>query len=162
MKTEYAQRLAALYAAMYETLYQKTMLRYHDPDFAEDVIHETFAIACVESKQLMEHPCPEGWLLVTARHVAERKYRLRDHHLLPLEGIVQRQSNRSDDPADLLDPDVLYANLAQTKEYRLIRERAEGRLTTADAAMKHGITEDAYRKRIQRAKRFLAEKLSKK
>lgn len=162
MKTEHAQKLAALYAATYEILYQKTMLRYHDPEFAEDVIHETFAIACTNPRRLLEHPCPEGWLLVTARHVAERKHRLKNYHLLPLDGIGQMQSNRPDDPAELLDPDVLYADLAQTKEFQLVRELAGGQVTPAEAAVKQGITEVAYRKRVQRAKKTLAEKLSKK
>jgi DNA-directed RNA polymerase specialized sigma24 family protein len=162
MKTEHAQRLAALYASMYDVLYQKTMLRYRDPDFAEDVIHETFAIACAECQQLLKHPCPEGWLLVTARHVAERKHRLRDYHVLPLDDAEQIPSSRPDDPADLLEPDVLYADLAQTKEFQLVRELTEGQLTQGEAAAKRGITQVAYRKRIQRAKKSLAEKISNK
>ena len=162
MKTEYAQRLAALYASMYDVLYQKTMLRYRDPDFAEDVIHETFAIACAECPRLLEHPCPEGWLLVTARHVAERKHRLRDYHVLPLNDADRLPSNRPDDPVDLLEPDVLYADLARTEEFQLVRELAEGQLTRGEAAAKQGITEVAYRKRVQRAKASLAEKISKK
>ena len=161
METEYLQLLTALYESMYEGLYQRTMAKYQDSDFAEEVVQEAFAIACTKVQQLFEHPCPEGWISVTVRHVAERKYRKRDHHLILLDSAALPDGCSLNDPVDLLDPDVLYADLAETKEYKMIRELVDQQLSIHEAAEKKGINQGTYKMRIARAKRILQNKLQK-
>ena len=161
METEYLQMLTALYESMYKGLYQRTLAKYRNPDFAEEVVQEAFAIACTKAQQLFEHPCPEGWISVTVSYVAERKYRKRDHHLILLDSAVPPDNRRLNDPADLLDPDVLYEDLAGTKEYKMIRELVDQQLSIPEAARKKGVDQGIYKKRITRAKHTLQNKLQK-
>lgn len=161
MEDEYLKLLEVLYDSMYEGLYQRTLSKYRDPAFAEEVVQEAFAIACAKPKQIFEHPYPEGWIATTVRYVADRKYRRRDNHLIPLDSVDLPDNRWLDDPAELLDPDILYADLAKTKEYKIIREMVDEHLSSADAAKQKGITEGAYKMRVFRSRKSLQKKLQK-
>lgn len=161
MDQEYSQQLSELYLSMHGALYQMLLAKYKDPDFVEDIIHDTFAIACTHPKRLFEHPCPEGWFMIAASYVADRKHRLRDNHLIKIGDADAPIALQITDLSDRLDPDVLYEDLSDTKEYKIIRDLADRHLTAAEASREMGITEGAYKMRLSRARKALQKKFRK-
>lgn len=158
---EYSRQLSELYLSMHGALYQTLIAKYKNRDFVEDIIHDTFAIACANPKKIFEHPCPEGWFMIAALHVADRKYRLRDNHLIQIGDADTLVSLQMTDLSDRLDPDILYEDLSDTKEYKIIRDVADRHLTAAEASREMGITEGAYKMRLSRARKVLQKKFRK-
>jgi predicted DNA-binding protein YlxM (UPF0122 family) len=67
-----------------------------------------------------------------------------------------------DDPAEHMDLDILYGDLVDTKEYQLMKDIALENKSYQEAAKEARITRDAYKKRVERARKFLKEKIKEK
>lgn len=148
-----------LYFAQYERLVAYAMASLKNGPVAEEAVQETFQRACMYPESLCNSPNPQGWLMSTLKRVicdiqkqqsAEAKL-VYACDALSGEGSVPGAENR--------DVDVLYGDLVDTEEYKLIRAIAlEGR-SMLELARERGISVDACKKRAQRAREFLRRRL---
>lgn len=150
-------QLEQLYRDMYNWLFGYANVSLSDTSRAEEAVQETFRIACDKLSVLLESENPRGWLVNTLKGVVRNLHRLyaREERLfVPLpEG-----TDWIDENAYHPSPELLYQNLADTREFVLMRAMAEG-MTVRELAASMGVSEAACKKRIQRSRSFLREKI---
>ncbi len=133
------------------TGYARHVLR--DNELAEEVVQATFRDACVKVEMLMKHPKPEGWIIAALkleiRRVSRDKTREYNLFFKLREKYATDVIHQSSD----MDPDILYANLANDRDYILLKSFADAQCTVDEFANQLGITKDACNKRIQRARK---------
>ena len=142
---------------MYEWLFGYASATLSDPLRAEEAVQETFRIACDKPSALLESDNPKGWLVNTMKGVLRNFVRkdARDSKVfVPLQ-----EGHDQELPQDL-PPDLLYQDLARTREYELLKELSEGR-SVRELAQRRGISEDTCKKRIQRSRSFLKKRIVK-
>lgn len=146
---------------MYDALMSYALSAMRNPFLAEEVVQDTFRIVCQNPEKLLESPNPKGWLVTALRYVIrnhrKQQNRMRDFLEEYMKGKV-RESRASE---DTLDARLLYQNLSGSEEFRLLSEMVFGGLTVAEMADRRGITVNACKKRIQRAKEELQRKMKK-
>ena len=159
MKARDNEQLEYLYRDMYNWLFGYANVALSDSSRAEEAVQETFRIACDKLSVLLESENPRGWLVNTLKGVVRnlhRMYSREEQILVPL----QDWEEWVDDKAHHHAPELLYQNLADTREFALVRAMADG-MTIRELAASMGISENACKKRIQRSRSFLREKILK-
>lgn len=157
MKNQRNEQLEKLYCEMYEWLFGYANATLSDPSWAEEVVQETFRIACDKSSVLLESDNPKGWLVNTLKGVLRNFVRkaARDSKVF-----VPLQEEFDQERPQELPPDLLYQDLARTREYELLKELSEGR-SIRELAQRRGISEDTCKKRIQRSRTYLKKRIIK-
>ncbi len=126
---------------------------------AEEASQEAFRIACQNPDVLINSTNPEGWLIVTLRNVIFNIYRRRgEAQKFLMEQMAccpeEKVMTRSEE-----DPELLYQNLVDTEEFQLVKELVLDGKSYEELARARNITVGACRKRMERAKKFLRNKL---
>ena len=159
MHEGYLNEIEILYIKQYTMLITYAIRALHDKVLAEEAVQETFRIACQKADVLCKSENREGWLINTLKYVIanmERKQvranRKLDEYKTLLVGFPETNSNH-------IDLDLLYKDISATKEYILIKELVIEQKSIHELAEKRGISIAACKKRIQRAKQFLRQKL---
>lgn len=158
MTKEQSKRIEALYLEMFRRLYGVALAALNDPHLAEEAVQDTFRIACAKPDSLLSSQNPQGWLMNTLKNVMMkiRSRRAYDKaYVIPLlsdhENLIGKADGENNGILSLVDED----------DRRILTLTAlEGR-TMNDAAKILGISLEACKKRAQRARRRLKEKLIK-
>lgn len=124
---------------------------------AEDVVQDTFLMACTRVGMLMEHPKPGGWLLLTLKNNIRNYWRVRQNLTknivdVPLEEWLNYLSNDKT-PED--DFDILYGDLVEHKEYDILKKFVIEGYSIGMIALEYGVSANTCRQRIFRAKKML-------
>lgn len=149
--------LEQMYREMYPTLYAYALRILKDHALAEEAIQDTFCIACAKREQALSNPKPRGWLMLTLKHVMQ--------NMLRAQRKVQRLlflSAGEEQPAEapeLLDVDVLFGDVSDSEDFRLLKRIALDQCTIVELAQDLGISVEACKKRVQRARKRLQKKL---
>ena len=142
------QWIEDLYLELYDLLFGYAYGILNDVSQSEEAVQETFRIACDKVASLRESPNPHGWLMNTLKGV--------------LQNQLRRNRKQSDElPEGEMDPlsvELLYGNVSQSKEFKLLQAISEGE-TTKEIAQRLGITEGSCKKRVQRSRRYLKNKI---
>ena len=154
------EELALFFKAMHQELYTLAYIRLQDAFLAEDAVQRAFEIACFKPDQLLSSPKPKGWLVKTLIHVIHQMQRNKHNDLILFEENQKSNGPLFDDPAEHMDLDILYGDLVDTKEYQLMKDIALENKSYQEAAKEARITRDAYKKRVERARKFLKEKIN--
>lgn len=151
--------ILALFKMEYEKLckYANKMMR--GSLSAEDLVQDTLIIACRKIDELIEHPKPGAFLMDTLRKNINNYWRVRDNlskHLvdIPMEKWVNNYPDTKYPEDDL---DLLYGDLAKTKEYEILKKFAVDGHSQKEIAAEYGISYNTCRQRIRRAKIVLQE-----
>ncbi len=153
------QRIAELYLEMFDKMMAYARSNLDSEALAEEAVQETFRIACQKPEQVCESVNPRGWLVQTLKYTIcnIRAGQATARKLVDAYTVKRgEESAYAEDPVDLR---VLYGKIADTEDFKLLAEMAiQGRshLEMADA---RGITVDACKKRVQRAKEALRKKI---
>ncbi len=159
MNATQSQTIEELYLEMFDKMKIYANCSLENEALAEEAVQETFHIACQKPEQLCESANPRGWLVQTLKYTicniksnrAAAK-RLVEKHLT----IKNKEFSFSE---DILDLHILYENVADSEEFKLLTEMAlEGR-SHLEMAKSRGISVSACKKRVQRAKEDLRKKL---
>lgn len=153
-------KIEELFISMYNGLMAYALSVLKNESLAEEAVQETFRVACVKPEALCASPNPRGWLVNTLKLTIAgmKKNRATAAQLLTDYATAQINEDQAVSE-DLYNFDLLYGDIAQTEEYRLIKEMAiEGR-SHLEMAQSRGISVDACKKRVQRAREFLRSKL---
>ena len=150
-------QLEQLYREMYAWLFGYANAIFSDASRAEEAVQETFRIACDKLPLLLESQNPTGWLVNTLKGVLRnfsRKDARESRVFVPLpEGCDWEQPEE-------LPPELLYQDLAGTKEYELLKLLSEVG-SVRELANRLEISEAACKKRIQRSRSYLRKRIIK-
>lgn len=149
--------IETLYKQMYRALYAYALRVLQNPVLAEEAIQDTFCVACAKWEQVLSNPKPQGWIMMTLKHVMQ--------NMLRTQSRLQRMLSLSDgeelpaDKPELLNVDLLFGNVADSEDFRLLKCMALEQYTIPELAQELGISVEACKKRVQRARKRLQKKL---
>jgi RNA polymerase sigma-70 factor (ECF subfamily) len=141
---------------MYEWLFGYANAVLSDPSRAEEAVQETFRIACDKLSALLESENPKGWLVNTLKGVLRNTLRKDTRESKVFAPMPEQYDGQQQEQLPL---SLLYQDLAETKEYRLLQQLNE--FGSVRALAQHlGISEATCKKRIQRARDYLKKKMT--
>lgn len=156
---EQGKTIALLYKEMYDNLYTYAYGILREKELSEELVQETFQIACDKPSELLSSANPRGWLMNTLKNVMKnvrRKRATMAKYIVLAEAVDIDQIAGSDPGSDI---DLLYSGLISEDEFQLLKRVTVDRYTMLEAAEELGISEDACKKRVQRAKKKLRANL---
>lgn len=159
MNEQQREQIAALYVEMYDGMMTFAQLKLKEESQAEEAVQEAFRIACLRAEQMLQSPNPRGWLVNTLKFTIKNITRSRESTRLLLSRYLATQSDAVVFSEDKVSLEVLYENVADLEEFKLIKELAVDGKTQLELAENRGITLAACKKRVQRAKKTLQRKL---
>ena len=160
MNAEQRQRIGELYLEIYDTLMAYARCSLDGESLAEEAVQETFRIACQKPDALCNSPNPQGWLMLTLKNTIRNIRSSRATAKKIMEKYLLTQNREIAFWEDTIQLNILYENVADTEEFKLLSELAiEGR-SHEEMAKARGITINACKKRVQRAKEKLQRKIN--
>lgn len=159
MNAEQNKLIGELYVEMHEKLLDQARKVLHSQALAEEVVHDTFAIACQNPEKVCGSRNPQGWLMKTLYNTIRNSVRSRKTARGIAEKYLLAQAKELAFSEDRVDLKIVFSNMAHLEEFRLISEMAiEGR-SHKEMADARGITVAACKKRVERAKKVLQRKI---
>ena len=159
MTTTQRDKIGKLYQQMYEFLLSYALSYMENRPLAEEAIQETFRIACMKPEALLESPNPKGWLINTLKNTMRNMERKRVNANKLLIAYTAAHGSSVAFSEDKLRMEISYSNVADSEEFKLIMEMAVDGRSHLEMAEARGISVDACKKRVQRAKEFLRKKI---
>ncbi|MCC8129685.1 MAG: sigma-70 family RNA polymerase sigma factor [Clostridiales bacterium] len=151
--------ISALYHEMFPMLLAYARSALGGSDMAEEAVQETFCVACKRQRELTESPNPRGWLVNTLKNVIRQLRRNRTREAALLAALTARQDGEDNSARSEADPDLLYGDLQRDPDYLLLKRLALDQCTMAKLAAELGISVEACKKRVQRARKRLQKRL---
>ena len=159
MDTSQRNRIEELYLEMFDMLMAYACSALGCDALAEEAVQETFRIACQKPAQVCESVNPKGWLVQTLKYTICNIQSSQASAKRLLEKYLETQGKEHAFSEDRYDLHILYDNVADTEEFKLLAEMAiEGR-SHLEMATSRDISVDACKKRVQRAKETLKKKI---
>lgn len=159
MDPQYSKKIEQLYLEMYDMLLTYAQCSFQEEPLAEEAVQETFRIACQKPEQMCESVNPKGWLVNTLKYTICNMKRSRENARRLLSEYLTQAGEDAAVSEDLLSLQLQYGTLYDTEEFRLIREMAVDGKSHLEMAQERGISVDACKKRVQRAKEVLQKKI---
>ena len=157
MNPEYGERIEQLYQEMYDMLFAYARCSFAEESLAEEAVQETFKIACQKPDQLCESPSPKGWLVNTLKNTIRNMKRSRGSMQQLLTLIEQNEPAAYSE--DRLPLELMYKDISNTEDFKLLVEMAVEGKSHLEMATARGISVNACKKRVQRAKETLQKKM---
>lgn len=159
MNAEQRRRIEELYLEMFDKLMVYACCSLDSEALAEEAVQETFRIACQKPEKLCNSQNCQGWLVLTLKNTIRNIKSSRATAKRIVERYLLSQVKEISFSEDRINLNVLYENVADTEEFKLLSELAiEGR-SHEEMARARGITVSACKKRVQRAKEKLQRKI---
>lgn len=148
-----------LYREMFTQLniYAQNVLR--DRSLGEEAVQDTFRIACIKIDELMSSSNPKGWLMNTLKNVISNMKRSRARLLRMLFIAAEMNEASFGSVNDDIDPEILYGGVISNEDFALLKKIVLERYSMLEAAEELGISVEACKKRLQRAKEKFKKKL---
>ena len=158
MTSDQHKRIEAFYLQMYDQLFLYAQNALKNESLAEEAIQETFRIVCTKPEDILSSPNPKGWIINTLKYTMQNMRRNRDRTNALLNQYLATYTSDAFSE-DRISLEVTYENVAHSEEFRLIKEMAVEGKSHLEMAQARGISVDACKKRVQRAKEFLRRKI---
>lgn len=159
MDPEQRKQIGKLYQEMFDKLMVYARVNLDSESLAEEAVQETFRIACQKPECLCNSLNPQGWLVITLKNTIRNMKSSRATAKRIVETYMMTQLKEISITEDRVNLNVLYENVADMEEFKLLSELAiEGR-SHEEMARSRGITINACKKRVQRAKETLQRKI---
>ena len=150
------ERMEQLYREMFPKLYLYAVRILSQPLLAEEAVQNTFCIACERREKLFGSSNPQGWLMNTLKNVIRNMQRERARMEVSLLAVTEASGAAT---TDELDVDLLYADLSATEDFQLLKWVALDNCSLREVADRLGISFDASKKRVQRARKRLRKNM---
>ena len=142
--------LEQLYRSMYAPLLRYAQYALEgDVLLAEEAVQEAFATAWRRIDVLMGSPNPQGWMMETLKHVIQATRRSRDRARWAAQAVEEAGEVAVTDEEDL---DTIYGDLVG---HELMKEYALEHQSVDELARARGISREACKKQLQRARKKL-------
>lgn len=159
MNAAHSKMIEALYLEMYDKLMAYARSLVESEALAEEAVQETFRIACQKPESVYNSPNPQGWIFITLKNTIRNIQSYRANAKRLLEIYLVACAGEAAYENDRISIEITYEDIADTDEFNLLKEMAiEGR-SHEEMAKSRGITINACKKRVQRAKEKLQQKL---
>lgn len=158
MTSDQHKRIEVFYLEMYDQLFLYAQNALKNESLAEEAIQETFRIVCTKPEDFLSSPNPKGWIINTLKYTMQNMRRNRDRTNALLNQYLATYTSDAFSE-DRIPLEVTYENVAHSEEFRLIKEMAVEGKSHLEMAQSRGISVDACKKRVQRAKEFLRRKI---
>jgi RNA polymerase sigma-70 factor (ECF subfamily) len=142
-----------LYHEMFYQLSAYAQSALNDRSMAEEAVQDTFRIACAKADSFLSSPNPKGWLLNTLKNVIHNTIRSRAYLNRVIVASLDLEENMIPGDSDTPNVDIIYSDLADNEDYKLLKKIALNKYTMLEAAQELGISVEACKKRVQRAKK---------
>ena len=122
---------------------------------------DTFRIACIKPDGLMSSKNPRGWLINTLKNVIRNRRRTEarlSNALLAAMSAYEPQASTTVETTEFI---VAYSDALGEEDFQLLVNIVVRRYTMLEAAEELGITVEACKKRVQRAKKKLQKIIEK-
>ena len=159
MTAEQCKSIEQLYLEMYDLLMAYGRSSLENESLAEEAIQETFRIACMKPDDLLTSQNPKGWLVNTLKNTIRNINKSRTAASKLLIAYTAAHDNNAAFSEDGISLEITYGNISQTDEFKLIKEMAVDGKSHLEMARSRGISVDACKKRVQRAKELLRKKI---
>jgi len=160
MDAEHSKRIEELYLEMYNKLMIYAGSSLESDSLAEEAVQETFRIACQNPEKMCSSVNPQGWLVITLKNTIRNMKSSRATAKRVVETYLLSQLKDISFSEDRVNLSVLYEDVADMEEFKLLSEMAiEGR-PHEEMAKARGISVSACKKRVQRAKEKLQKKIT--
>lgn len=160
MTREQSEQIEQCYLACYRPLLSYARAALGREALAEEAVQEAFGIVCRKPEEFLAAENRRAWVYQVLKFVIQNQRRVQARaerfFSTSLEEANPESLGAATDPED---PDLLYGDLAQTAEYRLIRRLTEEQLSMLELAQELGISVSACKKRVQRAREFLRRRM---
>ena len=159
MNEDHSILIEELYLEMYQGMiaYATSAL---EESLAEEAVQETFRVACQRAQVLAESENPRGWLVITLRNIIRNMKRSQEASQRIIAKFLVSQASNISISENTINLDIVYQNVADLEEYKLLKEMVlEGR-SHLEMANARGISVAACKKRVQRAKELLKNRIS--
>lgn len=163
MLTEDAQGLKlleTLYKDNYRKLYLYSRAVLRNPELGEEAVQDTFCIACDKIDQVINSGNPPGWLMNTLKNVIRNMEHSRSSIYSYLRQTLEYKDEVLGAASDEINVDLQYEGLISDADFELLKMIYLDKLTFLEASNHYGITLEACKKRVQRARETLRNNLS--
>lgn len=160
MNAEQKKFISDLYHALYQFLVRYADSSLKNTALAEEAVQEAFAIACKKPEEVCGSPNPKGWLVNTTMNVIRNIESRQRTARKVIADLPEYRPELMAAPEHPLDLRLQYGDLADTKEFKLIYAIAEEGKSIIELADELGISVDACKKRAERSRKFLQEKIN--
>lgn len=153
--------IETMYRQMYPRLLNYAFNALYSYSLAQEAVQEAFRIACEKPEEFMKSPNPQGWITVTLKfaikNISRSKMRIQK---IVLATITMDEDERGAAYDDAVSLDAMYSDILDPEDYRLLKLVILERYSLLEAAEELGISLEACKKRVQRAKKKMKEKLT--
>lgn len=159
MNADQYQVIEQLYLEMFEKLRAYASCALENESLAEEAVQETFRIACMKPDSLCSSENPHGWLVVVLKNTIRNMKRSRETANRIFTTYVASRSEEVSVSKDGMSLELLYGGIAETDDFKLIKEMAVDGWSHLEMAESRGIKVSTCKKRVQRAKENLKKKI---
>ena len=149
------QFIENLYQEMNFKLRYLAMRRLSRPEFAEEAVQNALVVLCEQAEKVMKHPNPQGWLMQTLINVIKAMNRKVEREAAMLSDTLEDVHVQYRDDYHAVE----FRDLLSPEDFRLIEMVAVQQYTISEAAQKLGSSNEACKKRKQRAVKRIREQL---
>lgn len=161
MDAAQSKLIEQLYMEMYDMLITYARCSLQENGLVEEAVQETFRIACQKPEELQRSPNPKGWLVTVLKNTIRNIKHNRATAQRILTQYLQLQVGKGAYSEDQLSLAALYGDIASSEEFKLLKEFVIDGHSHLEMAQARGISVDACKKRVQRAKKHLRAKIQK-
>ena len=149
---------------LYHSLYP-FLVRYADSSLsnialAEEAVQEAFSIACSKPTDVCSSPNPKGWLVNTVAYVIKNIESRQRTARKVIADLPEYRPELMAAPEQPLDLRLQYGDIAETKEFKLVYAMAVEGKSIIELADELYISVDACKKRAERSRKYLQEKIN--
>jgi len=155
LKNEQEDFIAQLYHEMYSKLCIYAMNALKDRELAEEAVQDTFCIACMKVNSLISSDNPQGWITLTLKNVIRNIIKSRSRMNSLIISALSIEDIQIIAPEDDMEFNVIYSDLLNKEDFKLLMMIVIDKYTMLEASEELGISIEACKKRVQRAKNKL-------
>jgi RNA polymerase sigma-70 factor (ECF subfamily) len=131
----------------------------HNYALSEEAVQQTFEITCIKINDFQNHPNPGGWLTKVLSFVIcniQSRQHTEQRYVIPLDEYRPDLVAAPEKPVSLR---TAYGSLVDTPQFQLLYEAEVMGRSLKEIAKDLGISENACKKRAERARKYLRQKL---
>ena len=144
-------KLEELYRDMFHPCFIYAVNALNDDSLAEEAVQDTFRIACEKADNLFASQNPKGWIIETLKNVIRNMKRARAQISKVIVNIAFDEGN-SFATSDEENLSLLYSGIVSSEDFALLKKISVDGYSMLEAADELGITVEACKKRVQRAR----------
>ena len=149
MTAEARQFIEELYYANQDKLFRLAYRLVGSEEKAEELVQEAFVLAILHEAELLTHPKPDKWLMVTLKYQILNYWRRKESSSeLSLDDFFSLEAEPIRDPLETVLPKEL-----TEAERQVLIWRVEEQLDYVEMSERLGVTQNACRLRLMRAVR---------